>query len=556
MAEISRRSFIAQATATGVTAGAALTAAQVSIAKADEASWWLPESWDYETDIVIVGFGAAGGASMITACEEGAEVIIIEKGSQVGGGSSSLGGGNITFINDVEASIEYLHACNGGYTPEEVERAWCEIGSTTDEWFDDHDINYAATSGASGPEFKYIMEDNDFLTTLQMVSETDPKTQTGGNYFIEYCRNFSEENGVTCLVSTQAYKLVQDPQTKEVLGVLGHGPEGDVAVKARKAVILCTGGFEASETMQGDYLRPTPLAQTGWPLNTGDGIKMAMAAGADLWHMPNVCSTQPTFVEPGKTIGYAGFAGSWWAGGSGAFFFINRKAKRFMQESPLPFPNFLSQYFFSTYNEALDQPNDEYLNVPFYMIFDETQRQAGALYNNIPNGVRQLPDDLKAEYGTDHVWSADNLEEVEMGWILKADTIEELAAQIDLLEVEPSVLAETLAHYNEICEAQVDDEYGRPAEKNGNPNLVPLNNPPFYALKLQPALYSTCGGPRKNEKGQIIDTEGNPIPRLYEAGVLGHISGKVYSCAGMNYAECINWGRISGANAAAEQSWE
>ncbi len=553
MGEISRRSFIASASLATAAAGSALA---VNQAKADEAAWWLPESWDYETDVVVVGFGAAGGASMITAYENGADVIVIEKGAQVGGGSSSLGGGNITFIKDIEASVQYLHVCNGGYTPEEVERAWCEMGATTDEWFDDHDINYAATSGASGPEFKYIIEGNDFLTTLQMVSETDPKTQTGGNYFIEYCRDFVEDNDITCLTSTQAYKLVQNPQTKEVIGVLGHGPDGDVAVKARKSVILCTGGFEASETMQGDYLRPTPLAQTGWPLNTGDGIKMAMAAGADLWHMPNVCSTQPTFVEPGKTIGYAGFAGTWWAAGSGAFFFINRKGQRFMQESPLPFPNFLSQYFFSTYNEALDQPNDEYLNVPFYMIFDETQRQAGALYNDIPNGVKSLPDDLREQYGTDHVWSTDNLEEIEMGWIAKADTIEELAAQLDLLEVDPSVVADTLARYNAICEAQDDDEFGRPATKNDNPNLVALTNPPFYAMKLQPAMYTTCGGPRKNEKGQIIDTEGNVIPRLYEAGVLGHISGKVYSCAGMNYAECINWGRISGANAAAEANWD
>ncbi len=553
MGEISRRSFIASASLATAAAGSALA---VNQAKADEAAWWLPESWDYETDVVVVGFGAAGGASMITAYENGADVIVIEKGAQVGGGSSSLGGGNITFIKDIEASVQYLHVCNGGYTPEEVERAWCEMGATTDEWFDDHDINYAATSGASGPEFKYIIEGNDFLTTLQMVSETDPKTQTGGNYFIEYCRDFVEDNDITCLTSTQAYKLVQNPQTKEVIGVLGHGPDGDVAVKARKSVILCTGGFEASETMQGDYLRPTPLAQTGWPLNTGDGVKMAMAAGADLWHMPNVCSTQPTFVEPGKTIGYAGFAGTWWAAGSGAFFFINRKGQRFMQESPLPFPNFLSQYFFSTYNEALDQPNDEYLNVPFYMVFDETQRQAGALYNDIPNGVKSLPDDLREQYGTDHVWSTDNLEEIEMGWIAKADTIEELAAQLDLLEVEPSVVADTLARYNAICEAQEDDEFGRPATKNDNPNLVALTNPPFYAMKLQPAMYTTCGGPRKNEKGQIIDTEGNVIPRLYEAGVLGHISGKVYSCAGMNYAECINWGRISGANAAAEANWD
>lgn len=549
---VSRRDFLRGA---GV-AGAAVAAMGLAgcNSQKEEASWWMPEKWDYETDVLVVGFGAAGGVSMVTAFEAGAEVLVVEKGPLAGGGSSSLGGGNISFVQNIDEAVEYLHICNGGYTPEAVERAWAEMGATTDVWFDDHGVNYAATTGASGPEFKNIIPgDNTFITTLQMKAE-DPTVQTGGNYFMEWCGQYAEDNGITVLTNAEAYQLVQNPQTKEIVGILAKAEGVDIAVKARRGVIMCTGGFEANEEMKGDYLRPTPLAQTGWPLNTGDGIKMCAAAGADMWHMPNVCGTQPTFVDPGKQIGRCPFGGTWWAAGSGAYLFVNRKGKRFMQETPLPFPNFLSQYFFSAYNEKLDQPNDDYLNVPFYMVFDETQRKKAPLYNALPNGYRSVPVELG---GCDHEWSEDNMEEIEKGWILKADTIEELAAQMtDVLEVEPSVLVDTWKHYNEICAAGVDDEFGRPAISNDNPNLVALDQPPFYAMKLQPALYSTCGGPRKNEKGQILDTESNPIPRLYEAGVLGHISGKVYSVAGFNYAECFNWGRISGANAAAEASWE
>jgi len=86
-------------------------------------------------------------------------------------------------------------------------------------------------------------------------------------------------------------------------------------------------------------------------------------------------------------------------------------------------------------------------------------------------------------------------------------------------------------------------------------NLVPLDTPPYYAMQMWPAVYSTCGGPRKNEKAQVLDPMGNPIPRLYEAGVIGHSAAHVYSTFGQNWAEIMAFGRIAGRNAAAEKPW-
>ena len=88
------------------------------------------------------------------------------------------------------------------------------------------------------------------------------------------------------------------------------------------------------------------------------------------------------------------------------------------------------------------------------------------------------------------------------------------------------------------------------------PNLVPLDTPPYYALRLMPCMNTTKGGPVKNAKAQILDTHGEVIPRLYEAGTLGHTAAQVYCIFGANLAECFNFGRIAGRNAAAETPLE
>ncbi|MDB9822903.1 hypothetical protein OAC89_04305 [Deltaproteobacteria bacterium] len=74
----------------------------------------------------------------------------------------------------------------------------------------------------------------------------------------------------------------------------------------------------------------------------------------------------------------------------------------------------------------------------------------------------------------------------------------------------------------------------------------------FYAIELWPGGFSTCGGPKRNAKGQVLGVE-NPIKWLYEAGSLGHTMGQVYSITGANYGEVFVRGRISGMNAAAEK---
>ena len=117
-------------------------------------------------------------------------------------------------------------------------------------------------------------------------------------------------------------------------------------------------------------------------------------------------------------------------------------------------------------------------------------------------------------------WSDDNSIEISKGWIIKANTIRELAKKID---VDPDTLEETVKNYNEACKKGHDPECNRPADK-----MDVINTPPFYAMLQWPAMFNTQGGPKRNSKSQVLDRYDQPIPRLYAAGELGSICGFIY----------------------------
>ena len=110
------------------------------------------------------------------------------------------------------------------------------------------------------------------------------------------------------------------------------------------------------------------------------------------------------------------------------------------------------------------------------------------------------------------------------------------------------VVEETVDRWNAHCAARKDADFGRTR------NLLPITAAPFYAIELSPTLLNTQGGPRRNEKGQILQPNGRLIPRLYSAGELGSIHSFLYQGAG-NLGECMAFGRIAGRNAATEIPW-
>jgi succinate dehydrogenase/fumarate reductase flavoprotein subunit len=335
-----------------------------------------------------------------------------------------------------------------------------------------------------------------------------------------------DDRKVEVLYGTPAKELVQNPETKEILGVIADQGGTSIAIKANKAVILTCGGFENNQEMIQDYLHWEEGYPKGTPYNTGDGIHMAMAVGADLWHMGNVAG--PDWNLKVDEFDYA--FGYSLRPSTKSWFVVGADNKRFLDDKtgtrhgkvmlhgkwvPLPMPT------------------------PVHMIFDEKVRTAGPLYYN-----REMFSWYSVVVG--YRWSDDNMVEIDKGWIEKADTIAELAEKIGR---DPAELEATFNRYNEACAAGEDPEFGTAAD-----NLVALDSPPYYAMQLVPTFTNTQGGPRRNERSQILDLQGQPIPRLYSAGELGSIYGDKYNGGG-NVAECMSFGQIAARNAVAETPW-
>ena len=117
--------------------------------------------------------------------------------------------------------------------------------------------------------------------------------------------------------------------------------------------------------------------------------------------------------------------------------------------------------------------------------------------------------------------------------------------------MDPTTLKDTITKYNCYCEQGNDPEFGRHAQ-----NLQPLVTPPFYACTLYPGGVNTCGGPRRNAYGQVLDPYKKVIPRLYSAGEMGSICGNIYALGGLNAGEMMASGRLAGRSVAGLDSWD
>ena len=142
-------------------------------------------------------------------------------------------------------------------------------------------------------------------------------------------------------------------------------------------------------------------------------------------------------------------------------------------------------------------------------------------------------------------WSSDNQAEIDKGWILKADTLAELAEKLGL---DPTVVETSVRRYNEACADGIDHSFGRNPE-----TLAPVATAPFYAVSGSPLLGWSSGGPRRDGHSRVLDTARNPIPGLYAAGAVS----STYSAAkdgGFHIADAFAFGRVAGAHAAARKA--
>ncbi|MET3861213.1 3-oxosteroid 1-dehydrogenase [Dietzia sp. 2505] len=333
-----------------------------------------------------------------------------------------------------------------------------------------------------------------------------------GRALIAAMRKGLLDAGVPVWLNTPMTGLVTEGSglDERVVGITVTRGGEEQTLRARRGVIIGSGGFEHNQEMRDKYQRqPIPTSWTvGAAGNTGEGIEYMEKVGAELAFMEDAW-WGPTILLP---------RGPWFALAERSLpcsFLVNSRGERFMNES-LPYVEAGHRMYGGEYGQApADQQGAEGENVPAWIIFDQE-------YKN-----RYLFAGLQAKQPLPKKW-------LETENFHKADTLAELA---ELIGVPADALEKTAARFNGFAEKGVDEDfqrgisgydhyYGDPTNKP-NPSLGPVRKAPFFAAKMVPGDLGTKGGVNTDVHGRVLRADGSVIEGLYAAGnasspVMGH----------------------------------
>ncbi|NCB50389.1 MAG: FAD-dependent oxidoreductase [Clostridia bacterium] len=477
-------------------------------------------------DVVVVGAGGSGLAAAISANQNGASVIVIEKNGEVGGNTLVCGGiyncpdealqSKVTMTDSVKATIEKAlaeepvseeHAA----LQAEVKAQWDEYAASgrTDlfdskEWFalqtwingdkvGDLDLVKKLTYDAyEGYEWilslgtTFIDEIGQGAGSLWQRTHTSTM-KMGTGLISHYTQIIGESSDIKLYTDTTAEHLVQDDSGR-VCGVICTDKNGnEFTVSASKGVVLATGGFSANSEMVSEYNTsgkwndlsnvPTTNRTT---VSQGDGINLALEVGASLTDMNQLqllylgnCQDAGLTKYPTRVLS-----------GTDQEIFVNINGERFVREDGRRDQICLA---------VLDQPEQM-----FYFI-----ESADGDYTDVNTAISA--DGFTFQY----------LEE--KGFIIIADTLAELAEKLGM---DPDVLQNTVDEFNACVEAGVDEEFGRTLFS------IKLENGPWVATPRQACVHHTMGGVTIDAECHVLDESGNIIPGLVAAGeITGGVHG-------------------------------
>ncbi len=316
------------------------------------------------------------------------------------------------------------------------------------------------------------------------------------------------ERGVPMQRGVRARSLVRDGGRVTALRCETH--EGELLVRARRGVVLATGGFEWNESLKNANLRGPTAGTTSPPWNTGDGIVMAMAVGAAVENLSEA-NWAPTFHVPGEE--YDEHPLTRLASSSLALpgaVLVNPEGRRFVNES-------MNYYDQGRGFHQFDTVEYRYKNIPSWMVFDARYKRTYAAAGVMPS------DDAPS-------------------WIMRGGSFEELASAAG---IDPAGLGAEMAEFNRFAAEGDDPKFGRGRSAydrfNGDPDhgpnsaIGPLAEPPFYAVPITLGISGTKGGLRTDEATRVLDAQGRPIDGLYAVGsASASLMGASYAGSGGN----------------------
>ncbi|TXS95449.1 FAD-binding protein [Parahaliea maris] len=304
----------------------------------------------------------------------------------------------------------------------------------------------------------------------------------------------------------------------------------DIVVRARRGVLLTTGGFARNAILRRQY-QPQPSSDR-WtaaaPGSTGDSITLGEKVDAALGFMGSAWWS-PTYILPdGRSL--ALISGK----SNPGSIMVNRCGRRFTNEAQ-PYEDVVKDQYAS---EARGEGA-----VPCYLIFDTTFREKYTAGHIKPSKI--TPDSkLPPNY-------------FDSGLLTRAGTLAELARQIG---IDAAALEQTVADFNDHARLGKDPAFGRgdslhdryyaDPKVEPNPSLAPLDRGPFYALRCEPGDLDTKGGLLCNEFGQVLDGNGDTIDGLYAAGnASSAVMGDTYPGAGSTIGSAMTFAYIAAQHA-------
>ena len=342
------------------------------------------EKWDEEVDFLVVGYGLAGAAAAVEAydIDPTAKILVLEKMPETLAGGNSIASGQ-TFLVPAESAVEtvktYLYNCNKpNPIPDEYLTWLCEGFATQLPWIEyvadgvDYEAGYVG-----GGELKWgsmVVEFSNFegSTFDGCSAHLRAKGSTFENGGVWRCfAKAVEKRGIDVRFENPAVSLVQDPFTKEVSGVIARRADGtEYSIKSAKGVLLACGGYENNLTMQRDFHGMETVYTAGTPGNTGDGIKMLMEAGAQIWHMKNQTQSGGFWLGIKVPEYDSTFMRNFTMAGK-SWIEIDSENKRFYDEAG----SYHRQHMkYMEYGRYVDLPHERAL--PVSLIFDEKTREA------------------------------------------------------------------------------------------------------------------------------------------------------------------------------------
>jgi succinate dehydrogenase/fumarate reductase flavoprotein subunit len=495
-------------------------------------------SWDASYDVVVVGYGGAGAVSAISAADAGARVLLIEKTSHLGG-TTILSSGFARVASDAAGAASYLDRTSGGRIDrslvEALAHGMTEVSVFLEELARPLDavvrLRFGADQRPNEMVDLYDWPGREVLgwSGIEEIPGFDgyPWVHGGpkGQLLVRVLDENVRRRAIDVWLDAPAERLLRDERTGWIGGLQVRRGDTSVRVEARGGVILATGGFEFSHEMMRDYLELPTIHPMGHAGNTGDGILMSSEVGAALWHMWHLHGSYG-FKLPHLPVAIRSpLGGARDANRPLHWIIVDQRGCRFTNELP-PAP----QDTLSRPLAHLNPETGQYDRIPAWLIFDERGRTAGPLGRPVGAQEEHL-----------YTWSRDNSAEIADGWILQAPNLEELSELIDLPA--ETVMA-TIGRWNQSVDAGHDPDFARPPG-----SMVPIAEPPFYAIQVWPVVSNTQGGPVHDERQRVLDVRGQPIPGLFAVGELGSFFGHIYLLGG-NITEGIVGGRIAGREAA------